>query len=400
MIQDTFQRKRTSLTALYYADNVPAFRTPRLRAPKLRPVPTAAAAAAAGAVLWLTPWPAALLIRSVFYRGAQQLVQQMRPYAPAVSEHSALDYQSDGGARQLDIFLPPGHAGPGSRKLPVIFWIHGGAWISGSRRDVAPYLRMLAARGYAAVGVDYSVAPGSRYPQALQELDAAVAFLQKRARSYGLDMEQVVLAGDSAGAQLAAQLSAAVTSPEYAAALGFTPALPAGHLRAAVLHCGVYDLEAMGRLTGILGWGFRTALWAYTGRRRFADSAAANQMSVISHATAAFPPAFISGGNGDGLTLQQSVPFAGRLRELGVQVTTRFWPRDLSPALPHEGQFHFSRPEAHAVLEETAAFLDAVLRRPDSAGGKPAEPDRVPSPGPATEQTRTSAARPADRPPR
>ena len=361
MIQDTFRAEKTAPATLHYADRVPAF-----RAPILPPVPTtaAAAAAAAAAACWLTPWPAALLIRGVFYRGAQQLVRQMRPYAPAVSEHLALGYEPDGGARQLDLFLPAGHTASSGTPVPVIVWVHGGAWISGSRRDVAPYLRMLASRGYAAVGVDYSVAPGSRYPQPLKEVDAAVAFLQKRAGSYGLDMEQVVLAGDSAGAQLAAQFSAAVTSPGYAAELGFTPALSSEHLRAAILHCGVYDLDAMSGLTGILGWGFRTALWAYTGKRRFAGSAAADQMSVISHATEAFPPSFISGGNGDGLTLQQSVPFADRLRDLGVPVTRSFWEEDLSPALPHEAQFHFSRPEARAVLDQTAAFLDAVLPRP------------------------------------
>jgi len=309
----------------------------------------------------VTPWPAALLIRGVFYRGAQQLVRQMRPHAPAVREYRGLKYQAGGGARRLDLFLPAGHTAKSRTPVPVIVWVHGGAWISGSRRDVAPYLRMLAARGYAAVGVDYSVAPGSRYPVALNELDEAVRFLKERSGDLGLDMEQVVLAGDSAGAQLAAQLSAAVTSPGYANELGFSPALPAGHLRAAILHCGVYDLKAMGRLTGVLGWGFRTALWAYTGRRRFSSSAAAGQMSVISHATASFPPSFISGGNGDGLTLQQSVPFADRLLELGVPVTRRFWPDALSPALPHEAQFHFSRPEARTVLEETAAFLDALL---------------------------------------
>ncbi|MGW9402680.1 alpha/beta hydrolase [Arthrobacter sp. NPDC055585] len=331
--------------------------------PKLRPVAAvvATAAAAGAAAFLLTPWPAALLIRGVFHRGAQQLVQQMRPYSSSAGEHLTLDYASDGGAGRLDLFLPPGHTPQGLRKLPVIVWVHGGAWISGSRRDVAPYLRMLAARGYAAVGVDYPVAPGSRYPRALKEVNEAVAFLQKQAGSHGLDMEQMVLAGDSAGAQLAAQLSAAVTSPAYAAQLGFTPALPAEHLRAAILHCGVYDLEAMGRLTGVLGWGFRTALWAYTGLRRFSGSAAADQMSVISHATSAFPPTFISGGNGDGLTLQQSVPFADRLQELGVPVSRRFWPQTLSPALPHEAQFHFSRPEARVVLEETTAFLDSLM---------------------------------------
>lgn len=391
MIHDTFQRKSTRLTTLHYADGVSAFRALRSRAV----LTTAAAAVAAGAVLRSTPWPAALLIRGVFYRGAQQLAQQMRPYAPAVSQHCGIDYQPAGRSRQLDIFLPPGHTAAGAQTVPVILWVHGGAWISGSRRDVAPYLRMLAARGYAAVGLDYSVAPGSRYPQALHELNEAVSFLQRSTAGYGLDMKRVVLAGDSAGAQLAAQFSAAVTSPGYAAALGMVPALPAAHLRAAVLHCGVYDLEAMGRLSGILGWGFRTALWAYTGRRRFAGSAAAQQMSVLSHATGAFPPTFISGGNGDGLTLQQSVPFARRLGELGVPVTSRFWPADLSPALPHEAQFHFSRPEARAVLDETAAFLDAALPQ-----GIPGPPHRPEPAMPAPEQrTAVSAHQRTDQPP-
>lgn len=318
------------------------------------------AAAAAAAAFVYSPWPAALLIRGVFHRGARQLVAQMEPYAPAVTEHRGIRYQDDAGTRRLDIYLPPGHTG--ETHVPVVFWVHGGAWISGSRRDIAPYLRMLAARGFAAVGVDYSVAPGRIYPQALLELDQAVTFLQGHAGTYGLDMDRVVLAGDSAGAQLAAQLAAAVSSPEYAAGLGISPALAGSQLRGTLLHCGVYDLEAMGKLTGVLGWGFRTALWAYTGKRRFSESAAAEQMSVIAHATAAFPPAFISGGNGDGLTSAQSVPFAARLEDLGVAVTRRFWPQDLSPALPHEAQFQFSRPEARAVLDETAGFLDSVFR--------------------------------------
>lgn len=317
--------------------SVPLFRARRLHPARTVAAGTAAAAAATAFVC--SPWPAALLIRGVFYRGASQLVAQMEPYAPDVTEHRGIRYQDDAGTRRLDIYLPPGHTG--ETRAPVVFWVHGGAWISGSRRDVAPYLRMLAARGFAAVGVDYSVAPGSRYPQALQELDQALMFLQSHAGKYGLDMDSVVLAGDSAGAQLAAQLAAAVSSPEYAAGLGISPALAGPQLRGALLHCGVYDLDAMGKLTGILGWGFRTALWAYTGKRRFNDTAAAAQMSVSTHATAAFPPVFISGGNGDGLTAAQSVPFAELLESLGVAVTRRFWPQDLSPALPHEAQFQF-----------------------------------------------------------
>jgi acetyl esterase/lipase len=89
-------------------------------------------------------------------------------------------------------------------------------------------------------------------------------------------------------------------------------------------------------------------------------------MSVLSHASPAFPPTYISGGNGDGLTRQQSMPFADRLQDLGVPVTRQFWP-ELSPTLPHEAQFQFSRPEARSALDETDAFLTAVLSGPDAA---------------------------------
>ncbi|MBF4993188.1 alpha/beta hydrolase [Arthrobacter gandavensis] len=366
---------------------------PAPRFHRLLPVTAAAAAAGAVAACLLTPRPAALLIRAVFHRGAQELVRQMRPYAPAVSEHRGLAYTSDGGTRRLDLFLPAGHSARTGKKVPVILWVHGGAWISGTRHDVAPYLRMLAARGYAAVGVDYSVAPGSRYPRALRDVDDAASFLQEAASRYGLDMDQVILAGDSAGAQLAAQLAAAVASPGYAAALGFSPALSRQQLRAAVLHCGVYDLRAMGRLTGVPGWGFRTALWAYIGKRRFSGSAAAEQMSVISHASPAFPPTYISGGNGDGLTLQQSMPFADRLQDLGVPVTRKFWPAALSPALPHEAQFQFSRPEARAVVDETAAFLAAVLSGRDAAPAK--IPAGIPEAPAVAGSLRSAAKQPA-----
>ena len=301
----------------------------------------------------------------------------MEPYAPAVTEHRGIRYQDDAGTRRLDIYLPPGHTG--ETPAPVVFWVHGGAWISGSRRDIAPYLRMLAARGFAAVGVDYSVAPGRIYPQALLELDQAVTFLQGHAGTYGLDMDRVVLAGDSAGAQLAAQLAVLATNPDYARLTRLPPPLDPADLRGVILHCGVYDLQALAGLRGILGWGFKTALWAYTGSRNWSATPAGNQISVLDHLTAAFPPAFVTGGNGDSLTVSQSVPLAARLSALGTGVRTRFWPADHRPALPHEYQFHLNREEARQTLTETLAFLRSVCppdAAPKSTG--PAAPDTDP----------------------
>ena len=326
----------------------------------------AAAAAAAAAVVVvaacsrLSPWPSALLIRTVFYRGARQLAAVMAPHVPAggVAQHRGLRFP----AGSLDLFVPTEAPAP----APLVVWIHGGAWLSGSRYDVEPYLRILAASGYAAAGVSYTRSPRAVYPQALQEVAAALAFLQKESADFGADPRRIVLAGDSAGAQLAAQLAVLTTSPEYARRTGLPSPLSRHDLRGVILHCGIYDVAALASLQGILGWGFKTALWAYSGKRKWSRTAAGRDISVLSDVTADFPPAFISGGNGDNLTATQSVPLAARLTQLHTDVRTRFWPQDHRPALPHEYQFHLNRSEARQTLTETLAFLQAVCS-PDTA---------------------------------
>jgi acetyl esterase/lipase len=134
-----------------------------------------------------------------------------------------------------------------------------------------------------------------------------------------------------------------------------------------VLHCGLYDLKAMAGATGIVGWGFKTALWAYTGDKNWSETPAGTTMSTIDFVTQAFPPTFISGGNGDGLTAGQSVRLAQRMRDAGVDVTSLFWPAGHEPALPHEYQFHLDFEEAYTALEGTVEFLDRVTGAPGCA---------------------------------
>jgi acetyl esterase/lipase len=334
----------------------------------------AAAAAAAAAGFRLSPWPAALLIRAVFYRGARQTAALMRPHVPAdgVTEHRGLRCpDGSGGSKRLDLFVPADAKTP----VPLVVWIHGGAWLSGSRHDVEPYLRILASRGFAAAGVDYTVSPRGTYPSAVREVAAAVSFLRARAADFGVDPHRIVFAGDSAGAQLATQLAVLATNPDYARSTRLPRPLDSADLRGVILHCGVYDLQALAELRGLLGWGFKTALWAYSGSRSWSHTPAGEQISVLGHLTAAFPPAFVTGGNGDSLTASQSVPLAARLSALGTGVRTRFWPADHRPALPHEYQFHLNREEAHQTLAETLDFLQDVTQKDLQAGGLHAAED-------------------------
>lgn len=306
-----------------------------------------------------SPWASSMLIRAVFEKGGRDTVAEMLPYVPASGVTETLDVQygdgTAGAATTLDAFRPQSANGP----LPTVVWIHGGAWISGDKSNVAPYLKILAAEGYTTIGLNYSIAPESIYPTAIFQLNDALAYIDEHAAELGVDPEQIVLAGDSAGAQLASELAAITTNPSYATVVGITPALSPTQLVGMILNCGVYDLQRMSELNGIEAWGFKISLWAYTGTKDWSDTSAGATMSSLGFVTPDFPATYISGGNGDALTWVESVPMSNALKAAGVEVDELFWAADHEPALPHEYQFHLDYDDAHTALDRTLAFLEA-----------------------------------------
>ncbi|WP_350351370.1 alpha/beta hydrolase [Microbacterium sp. A8/3-1] len=309
----------------------------------------------------ISPWPSAMIIRAVFTKGGDATAAEMDKHVPDTKLDEQLDvsYGDAGADTTMDVFRPASADGP----LPTVVWIHGGAWISGAKENVDPYMRILAAEGYTTIAVNYTIGPEGVYPLAVHQLNDALAYIDEHAEELGVDPKQIVLAGDSAGGQLASQMATLITSPDYAEIMGIKPTLAADQVVATVLNCGVYDLAALARLDGIAGWGFKSAMWAYSGTRTWAEDSTGATMSTVDWVTADFPTTYISGGNGDGLTWLQSIPMAQRLDELGVDVTTQFWPAPHEPALPHEYQFHLDMPDAQTALQKTIDFLNAHTTR-------------------------------------
>jgi acetyl esterase/lipase len=348
----------------YARTESPSWGTPRrLSRRGRRAVAVLSALLAVGLVISIitsaSPWASSMLIRAVFEKGGQDTVEEMLPYVPPSGIAETLDVQygdgTAGAATTLDAFRPDSANGP----LPTVVWIHGGAWISGDKSNVAPYLKILAAQGYTTIGLNYSVGPESIYPTAVVQLNGALGYIDEHASELGVDAEQIVLAGDSAGSQLASELAGITTNPAYAELIGIDPALSPTQLVGTILNCGVFDMQRMSELNGIEAWGLKISLWAYTGTKDWSDTSAGATMSSLQFVTPEFPPTYISGGNGDALTWVESVPMSNILKAAGVEVDELFWKADHEPALPHEYQFHLDYDEAHTALQRTFTFLEA-----------------------------------------
>ena len=94
------------------------------------------------------------------------------------------------------------------REAPALVYIHGGGYIVGSagasHAVCARYAREL---GILVVSVDYRLAPSTPFPGALEDCYAALLWTKRRAADLGIDAERIAVAGESAGAGLAAALA-------------------------------------------------------------------------------------------------------------------------------------------------------------------------------------------------
>ncbi len=304
------------------------------------------------AVFLVSPWPGALVIRWIFDQGSAAASEKLEARVRAWVSAQTFQYDPADHDALLDIYKP---SDVGST-TPVVVWVHGGGFVSGSRRDIANYLRILAGRGFVVIGVDYGLAPRARYPTPVRQVTRAIAYLSAEGGRLGIDATHLVIAGDSAGAQIASQVAAAAVDPAYATRLGVALRLPRDQFKGVLLFCGVYDVESLGRGGGVLGWFVHTVGWAYSGVRDWRETGALNSMSVAANVTAGFPPAFISAGNADPL-LPQSIALAEALKPRGVQIETLFFPVNTVPPLGHEYQFDLDGDAGKVALERVVEWL-------------------------------------------
>lgn len=102
----------------------------------------------------------------------------------------------------LDLLVPPGATSP----TPLVIWIHGGGWRTGSRAPIPARVADLCAQGYAVASLDYRFSSVAVWPAQIQDVKGAVRWLRANAAAYNLDPGRFGAWGESAGAHLASIL--------------------------------------------------------------------------------------------------------------------------------------------------------------------------------------------------
>lgn len=134
-------------------------------------------------------WMAAVPVLALALAGASLGDEMDIPYG-----------QADGKILALDLYHPEGESG--KRPAPLVVWVHGGAWRSGSKSNVP--IKRLVREGYAIASVEYRLSTAARFPAQAQDIKTAIRFLRAKADEFRIDPDRIAVAGDSAGGHLAA----------------------------------------------------------------------------------------------------------------------------------------------------------------------------------------------------
>ncbi|WP_234447810.1 alpha/beta hydrolase [Viridibacillus soli] len=302
-----------------------------------------------------SPKPTAIFVKRMFEGGVAIKPANYDDIEKKTKSWNDLDYASNYGDGFLDIIVPKDN----SEKVPVVLWIHGGAFVGGDKKDITEYAVQIASHGYAVVNMNYELAPGGNYPKPLQQIDEVYQFIEQNAEKYKLNLDQLYIAGDSAGAQIASQYINIQVNANYAEKTELKAVVPADTIKGALLFCGPYDIQAFGESSDskLMNFIFKRVGWAYIGERNWLDHPTTKLASTIDHVSADYVPTFITDGN-EGSFEEQGKALTEKLTTLYVPVTSIFYEKD-EAVLGHEYQFMMNTKQAEHTFEELIQFLDA-----------------------------------------
>lgn len=247
----------------------------------------------------------------------------------------------------LDFHFPQQVAGS-----PVVVWVHGGAWRSGSKDDMP--LDALVKTGYTVASVNYRLSTEARFPAQIHDIKAAIRFVRAISPRYGYRTDRMAIAGSSAGGHLAALVGTTNNHPALEGNLG-------DHSSESSEVQAIVDLFGPTNLTTILGQSTPhglsvrvPALDLLLGGQPDAMSELAKLASPTEHVDAKDPALLMIHGDQDPqVPIEQSRELAEKYKQL-----QRPYEFEIIPGGEHGGKVFFDEQRQQLIKR----FLDGQLR--------------------------------------
>lgn len=182
------------------------------------------------------------------FKGLGALVRldpRSKPEKHGVRHLRNIPYISTGNpAHTLDVFIPADSPGP----HPVVFYAHGGGFRILSKETHFGMAMQFARRGYLVVNINYRLSGERAFPAAFEDSCQAYCWMCENIEGFGGDLDRLVVAGESAGANLVTGLTVAACyrrDEPYARAVFDTEVVP----RVTAAACGILQVSNIERFT-------------------------------------------------------------------------------------------------------------------------------------------------------
>lgn len=261
------------------------------------------------------------------------------------------DYPSHYPNNNYDLYIPNNQQPKG-----VVIWIHGGFFFAGDKLGVSNVCTAISANGYVVASINYAYAPEYKYPIAILQTDQFVSHFVDSYPQYAT--LPIIVAGDSAGGNIALQYSLAVSNKDMQKDMNLVPAID--KLTAIVLVCAPIELGQLrtNRKISKLLPSFGRAYFGNGKWYQYDKFKSARLYQYIDNNT---PTTFLTDGNSMSFEAQNRM-LGDKLRQCNVDVEELYFDI-VDGKVMHEYLFDMALDTSKLGIDKLLHFLDRVISK-------------------------------------
>lgn len=246
---------------------------------------------------------------------------------------------------------------PESGRYPVVFNIHGGGWIVGDKRFRRGVSIQFANDGNFVVSINYALTPKYTYRDQVQNIFSALRWVKDNAEKYKLDLDKMVITGDSAGAHLSAVTLVTLLDTNWQQKFNVSPVDIS--FKGSMLFCGPYDFTEFWMRFPIMS----AMLKGIAGIKRVRDydkSEFVDYLNPIPQIDERFPQTLVVTGAQDFVTNPHNKNLMKKFDEVGVKYE-RYHATHFFNCF-HDFHLKIWMPDAKKCMKNACDYVKKILK--------------------------------------